>query len=261
MRIGLDLDNTIIDYGDAFLNEAKELKCLPDNSTMSKTQIRDFVKQNYGNTKWVEIQKNVYGNRIKNAKVFPGFKRFLLRSFLNGCELVICSHKTEFPLGSDSDEVNLREEAKNFLIQQKIIGTSSIQVSCENIFFSNSIDEKINSIKINDLDYFIDDLSSILSHIKFPQTTIGVQFLQIEDEEVLLDDPHSSFKKFRWWDDISSFIFGSYRNNEVRSIINSVFDEHLSSIETINNGGNSAVFSADLDQTKVVVKMYRSDDS
>ena len=44
MRIGIDLDNTIIDYTEAFLFGARQLKLIPENWEGQKEDLKQFVQ-------------------------------------------------------------------------------------------------------------------------------------------------------------------------------------------------------------------------
>src|SRR5215475_2638491 len=115
MRIGLDLDNTIICYEDVFWRAAKDRGFVGRDLCGSKRQLRDFVRDlPDGETKWQALQGYVYSRGIQGAILFSGVLEFLRRSQAHGDTVLIVSHKTEHG-HFDSDEVNLRAAALSWM--------------------------------------------------------------------------------------------------------------------------------------------------
>src|SRR3989338_886191 len=116
MLIGIDLDNTLIDYSDA-LRAASKAIGLPDFSERyTKTAIRNFLrKQNAGEETWQKLQGLVYGVYLKmHGKFYPGAQRFLWRCKQQGHTVKVISHKTEFAHFSEN-KISLRHVAIAFL--------------------------------------------------------------------------------------------------------------------------------------------------
>ena len=76
MKVGLDFDNTIVNYDNVFYKVAYEKKLIPKNIIRTKNSVRDFLRQNDKNDIWTEIQGYVYGNRMSEVEMFNGFKNF-----------------------------------------------------------------------------------------------------------------------------------------------------------------------------------------
>ena len=120
MRIGIDLDNTIIRYDKAFLQEARSENIVSDQWVGGKKQIQDFVLEtDPEGLIWQRLQGRVYGKSIKNADVFPGVRRFLWRCHARGIQAHLVSHKTQFG-HFDADETPLRDVAVEFLKEKEL---------------------------------------------------------------------------------------------------------------------------------------------
>src|SRR2546430_10771958 len=95
MRIGLDLDGTIVVYDDVFHRHAVERFGLPPRVPPEKKAVRDWLRANAaGESGWIELQRIVYGLRIVEATPAPGVEDFLSACRDAGIDLSIISHKT-----------------------------------------------------------------------------------------------------------------------------------------------------------------------
>jgi len=72
MRVGVDLDNTIVCYDDVFHRVAVEWGLIPANVAVSKGAVRDYLRRQGREDTWIELQGYVYGNRFREAQPFPG---------------------------------------------------------------------------------------------------------------------------------------------------------------------------------------------
>ena len=121
MRIGIDLDNTIIDYNLAFKKYifAKKIlipeKNLNKNNYLTKSILKTkILKLKKGNIFWQKIQGQIYGKYINMADIYSGFKRFVFLSNLRNFEIFIVSHKTKYG-HFDKSKTLLRNSAIKFL--------------------------------------------------------------------------------------------------------------------------------------------------
>ena len=124
MRIGLDLDNTIVCYDDVFQLIAKDLGLVSETWTGDKAQVRSEIRSRPGGELvWQHLQGQAYGKYMHRATLFPGVGNFLIRTKVRGDKIFIVSHKTEFG-HHDSEQIPLREKpytgcaAIAFLIRQ-----------------------------------------------------------------------------------------------------------------------------------------------
>jgi len=167
INIGLDLDNTIINYSETFYEVALEKKLIPRNFSKNKALIRDFFHKNNRYDLFTKLQGEIYGKQIIKAKIYSGFKEFIDLISNKEANIYIISHKTKYPI--IGDKVDLHECAINFLKQKNILDNTIIKQ--KNIFFEPTVEKKIKRIINLKLDVFVDDLPKILLHQDFPSAT------------------------------------------------------------------------------------------
>lgn len=112
LRIALDLDNTLIDYGALFTELARERGWI--DGEIDKPALRaKLVAEDGHDRRWQELQAAAYGTHILRAKAAAGAKGFVAQAIANGHEVVVVSHKTE--RSSFDPNVELREAALGWL--------------------------------------------------------------------------------------------------------------------------------------------------
>ena len=80
MRIGIDLDNTLICYDQAFLRVGQEEGMLPASFAGNKAAVkRALLVERPDGSLWEALQGLVYGRRIDAATLFDGVTEFLER--------------------------------------------------------------------------------------------------------------------------------------------------------------------------------------
>jgi len=162
IKIGLDLDNTIIIYDKLFKKIAIEENLVPIEIEPTKYAIREHLRKTNRENEFTILQSIVYGKRILDAELAIGFLDFL-NKVDHRIELYIISHKTMFPI--KGERFNLHKAAMSFLSEKKIIGSSQNRIKESNIFFEATIKEKLNRISKLNCNYFIDDLPKIINDI------------------------------------------------------------------------------------------------
>ncbi len=166
LRIGIDLDNTIIHYDQAFLIAARERGLMPAEFSGTKQQVRDHIRTLAdGETEWQKLQGYVYGKGIQHAALYPGVSEFIAMAHAGGHTLFIASHKTEFG-HYDPENINLRDAARNFLESQGFFTTLGFRP--EHLTFHATRREKVDKIATLALDWFIDDLVEVYEEPNFP---------------------------------------------------------------------------------------------
>ena len=165
VRIGIDLDNTVISYDKAFQLGAALSGLVDKNCKLNKKAIRDFIRNGPdGETEWQKLQGYVYGEGIYEAVLFPGVYRFLWRCKQRKIDVEIVSHKTEFG-NFDSKKISLRDSATNFLINHRLLGDKNSLI--KKVTYKDTKTEKIDYIKENNFELFIDDLEEIIFSEEF----------------------------------------------------------------------------------------------
>jgi hypothetical protein len=159
LTIGIDFDNTIVDYNAAFYRLACEKKLIPDSFLPNKIDIRNYLRRIGREEDWTEMQGIVYGSRMQDAVAFPGAIDFISDKINHGHRIYIISHKTRYPFRGE--QYDLHQAATDWIKKNLIIPT-------ENVFFEITKNEKINRVQLSQCDVFIDDLPEIFENEQFP---------------------------------------------------------------------------------------------
>jgi len=174
MLIGLDFDNTIVDYDSVFSYAAGDMGLMPAGQTLTKAQTKAalLAGREDGELAWQRLQGRVYGHYIDRAAAFDGFTAFSTLMRTRGHQLVIVSHKTEFG-HFDPDRINLRSAALAWMDKRGFFAPAPAGLAFRpaDVHFHTSRDEKVSKIAALGCDVFIDDLPEVLLHPSFPATT------------------------------------------------------------------------------------------
>ena len=76
MRIGIDLDNTIIDYSYSFFKVAKEDNLISNKEPKNKKVIKSILISKFDENVWTKLQGKIYGEKIMTAKKYKNFDNF-----------------------------------------------------------------------------------------------------------------------------------------------------------------------------------------
>src|SRR5712671_6466028 len=168
MRIGIDFDNTLIDYDEVFRAAARERGLLDRGFAGDKQALRDAIRLlPDGELTWQRLQGRVYGKGIGGAAMCEGADAFLRRCRAAGHAVFVVSHKTEFG-HHDPDRVNLREAALGWMETSGFFAPDIYAIPRENVFFETSRAQKLRRIAALKCAYFIDDLEEVLTDPDFP---------------------------------------------------------------------------------------------
>ncbi len=177
MRIGIDFDNTIINYDDVFLEAAKERGLIAaDFAGTSKQAVRDPIRLlPDGEMTWQRLQGFVYSKGIAHAVMFGGVDRFLRRAKREGHAIPIVSHKTEFG-HLDPDRTNLRHAALDWMTQHNFFSSDGYGIQRQDVYFESTRAEKLARIASLGCACFIDDREEVLDDKRFPSAVKPVLF-------------------------------------------------------------------------------------
>ena len=174
MRVGIDVDNTIICYDKAFASLANK-KGFDVPSSASKQEVKAWFHQQDLHEEFTILQGQVYGKFISMAHIFEGVLHFIADASIQNHQLYLVSHKTKYPI--KGEQVDLHEAAINFLSQQNIVcDQKPIAIPFDNVYFEQTLESKVQKIADLNLDFFIDDLLVVLTHEKFPETSRPIWF-------------------------------------------------------------------------------------
>lgn len=159
MRIGIDLDNTIINYERAFAAAAAGLG-LSRVDGAGKTELRDRIRElEAGEEQWQRVQAQVYGPGIGAALPYDGVAAFFERARAQRVPLTVISHKSAFAAAAP-DGPNLRDAARSWL--------DAHGLGWPDVFFESTRREKCERIARCGCTLFIDDLTEVFADPAFP---------------------------------------------------------------------------------------------
>jgi len=157
MRIGLDLDNTLIDYDAAYSAIAEELSLPPD--CRDRDSVRALLRQAPPEDhEWQAFQSRLYTEGLLFSAPASGSLAFLEECQRREYHVYIISHKTETTQPRFGGR-NLRLPAIDWL---RGVGICPEFVNETNVIWCSSVEDKIMRINQENLDLFIDDLMNIL---------------------------------------------------------------------------------------------------
>jgi hypothetical protein len=167
MRIGLDLDGTIVVYDDVFHRHAVERFALPADVPADKTAVRDWLRRNPpGEHGWIELQRVVYGLRMVEASLAPGVAGFLRDCRDAGIDISIVSHKTRLSVAAP--RVDLHAAALDWLDGKGFFAADGFGLARDRVFFEPTRIAKLRRIASENCALFVDDLEEVLAEATFP---------------------------------------------------------------------------------------------
>ena len=246
-KIGIDLDNTIICYDSAFKIASKKFISKDEFCYLSKDDFRNQIRlKKDGEKEWQKIQGYVYGKGIADAEIFPGFYRFLCRCYQKKIKVEIVSHKTKYG-HFDKNKTPLRNAASNFLESNNIIN-SGLQL-IDNVIYTDNQFDKINYIKNNDFDLFIDDLIEVIDLL--PNSKKNILFSPNGQSN------STCFKVATSWEDIENLLFGQLSTNDVKFMSNFLFKKVIiKDAIQLKGRGNSSVYKILTENNPIFLKFY-----
>ncbi len=204
MRIGIDLDNTIICYDQLFGWLASQRSLIPPGSTWDKTLVRDHLRRTGREEAWTKLQGEAYGPAIRRATPFPGVIDFISHCRAQAIPVFIISHKTREPfIGPRHD---LHAAAMGWLEKQGFF-SASVGLSREDVFLEVSERDKLNRIRLQACTHFIDDLPEILSDVDFPQGIDRILFAPHAPASGEADGGARGVNRFSSWDRLPGLLF------------------------------------------------------
>lgn len=176
MLIGLDFDNTLIDYDRVFLLAAQKRNLVGADFTGSKRSVRDAIRLlPDGEVTWQRLQGYVYGAGITGAELFPGVQDFLRRCRKRHLMIVIVSHKTRYG-HYDPARVDLRCAALGWMEAQGLFQSGSTGIRPDQVFFADSRAQKLARISAIGCTHFVDDLEEVFADPEFPPGVTKILF-------------------------------------------------------------------------------------
>lgn len=162
LRIGFDLDNTLVNYSLA-VNQYCKANSLPVKNSI--VELRNFLNPlDDRQSDWVKAQSWIYSDGLEFAEIENSAVSFIEKMAEENYEICILSHKST--LGPPQfGEKPFRERATSWLAKSKIGLYFTPGV---NLFFYESLDDKVSGIKTQKLDLYVDDLLKVFRHPSYP---------------------------------------------------------------------------------------------
>ena len=252
LRIGLDFDNTIANYDQAFPDAARILG-YKTKATNKRDLKVELIASAEGETAWQRVQGLTYGKHIDQASLYPGVLEFIVRARARNCEVFIISHKTQFGHFDDT-RTSLRDAATAWMASKRVVGQGAEQVTEENVFYASTRDEKIAKIQDLSLDIFVDDLIEVLTDSLFPEKTRKILFAPISEQSL---DSDIAITTSQSWREIGDELFGSIDANDIQVGVRQLWpDLECSSVSQVEGRGNSKIFKLETTVGPVALKVY-----
>ena len=195
-HIGIDFDNTIIQYDEVIYKLAVEKRLIPAKLEQSKRAVRAYLNESGQDQQFTALQAEVYGSEIVKAKPAKGVLRAMKYLQTRGFTMSIVSHKTKYPIRGP--KYNLRKAANQWIESNNINDILTSYNNLASIKYCETKEEKIKYISNGPFDIYIDDLSEIL--LALPPKITKIHYATIEcktnEIEITMDS----------WEDIATYI-------------------------------------------------------
>ncbi len=180
-RIGLDLDNTVIDYTPAYRVIAARIG-LP-REFVDRESIRPLLRRSeVDDMEWQRFQALLYTDGLAFAQPAAGLSDFLNLCATLNVRVFIVSHKTATtPVQFGARD--LRGPAQAWLMDRGIVPGHVIK---DDIYFCSTRVEKIQTIASLGCEAFVDDLIEVLEH---PDLPIDIRRFHYQLDAGAFDDP------------------------------------------------------------------------
>jgi len=167
LKIGFDLDNTIVDYSQAVREYSKKVDSCEARTV---SELRKWFIQRNQEELWTQTQSWLYSEGLQFATITEGALKVLKTLSSSSSEFSILSHKTLFgPYKYGKKE--FRKAMNEWLVNSELW-----DLCIGKIQYFDSLDAKVEGIRSGKFNFFVDDLRKVLEHSNFPSSTIPVLF-------------------------------------------------------------------------------------
>ena len=170
--LGLDFDNTLVSYDELFHKLALEKGLIDRSLPAKKVIIRQHLIEKGKGDEFTLLQGEAYGPRILEAPEAEGMTEALRTMSERKIKMILISHKTVTPYKGPA--YKLRDAAIGWLETKGFFDELGLSWSKDNIYFESTLEEKIDRIRKEKCDYFIDDLPKVID--KLPKGTSGIHY-------------------------------------------------------------------------------------
>lgn len=178
MRIGVDLDNTIVCYDALF----HRLGRCPDTVPINKDAVRQYIRSRFGEEEWIRLQGQAYGPHMREARAFEGALETINSWCAAGIFVAIVSHKTSVPAAGPA--FDLHAASMDWLKKWNVVGNQNACVPEERVWFEQTREAKLRRIDSLRLDAFVDDLVEVFEEPGFPTGPMRLLLCENDDRFV-----------------------------------------------------------------------------
>jgi len=196
VNLGIDFDNTIVDYSNLFGKLAKSKNLITTKISQDKESVKNYLIREDKEHIWTKLQGEVYGKEVLKANPYSNFINSISNLDNNCFNKLVISHKTMFPI--IGKKYNLHKSAKKWLIKKNFF-EEKLGFRKKNIFFEKTFEKKINRIISLKCDIYIDDLKSVLVYL--PDSINKILF-----DPNNKDKKNKNFKIMKNWSELKFLI-------------------------------------------------------
>ena len=155
-RIGIDLDNTIVDYSLAYKVIGRQFEF--ETELVDRESIRNHLRLQGDDIEWQRFQSILYTEGLISAQPANGVREFIELCRISLIEVFIVSHKT-IQTPKLFGARNLRQPAVEWLEEHLLV---SNLVDSDHLHFCSTQSEKVCTINELGCELFVDDLLEVL---------------------------------------------------------------------------------------------------
>jgi hypothetical protein len=170
LHVGVDFDNTIVCYDEVFHRLALDEALIPSSLPCDKTSVRDFLRAAGREDRWTAMQAIAYGERMPEARPFPGVQDFFTACAERSLRVSIISHRTRLPIVGEP--CDLHAAAFRWLEANGLVDL----VSHASIHFLETRAGKVVQVGEAGCTHFIDDLPEFLAEPLLPRALRRILF-------------------------------------------------------------------------------------
>jgi hypothetical protein len=165
VRLGIDVDNTLMDYSAAIQLAASEILGLELPRSHKKDDSVKAIRDSLGNDAWTELQGHLYAEYSLLAKPFQNAISSIREARALGFDVHLVSHKSRTP--ASSRQVDLIIWAKTMLESNGIVDAleGPGNGGWTNIHFCETFQAKVEKVFELKCGIFVDDLASVLENL------------------------------------------------------------------------------------------------
>ena len=200
--IGIDSDNTVINYDHIFHRIAAQRQLIPLNTVKNKRYVRDKIWQlPDGDIEWQKLQAVAYGSSISDAFPAIGIVEFLRDCLVRSVKINIVSHKTQFAAYDETD-TNLRSAAISWMVNNLGLDKSELGFNRDDIYFESTREDKVLRVGCLGCTHFIDDLVETFQENQFPKNVKKILYSPMDEPPDI-----SGIEFFGDWKSINRYLF------------------------------------------------------